>query len=284
MIGLGSNRLSVCRRGGMSVTQAGRGGMELLAVGRMPSWASPYSAQATAALKAQFPTQWQTIRDYGFAHPALVPFINEDPMLVMSLIEGLGTRTITPGKTRAYIDTHISRTEGTYVKTRACITEWVSENFLFGAMLASSPYNRNYIKAESNGSIQLGFGASCPNSGWRAVLNTVYDIDCFVSKTSAYLHFDNNTVSASGNQTISSNTLKIFSNDYAKNTYPSTFKVYDHFEIYEIDKVTLIADYVPCKHIVNGLLQNGMLDIKSATWEPNANNVGSFTISETPAS
>ena len=28
MIGLGSNRLTVCRRGGMSVTQAGRGGME----------------------------------------------------------------------------------------------------------------------------------------------------------------------------------------------------------------------------------------------------------------
>lgn len=92
MIGLGSNRLSVCRRGGMSVTQAGRGGMEWLAGGRDPILASPYSAQATAALLAQFPTQWQTIRDYGFAHPALVPFINEDPMMVMSLIEGLGTR------------------------------------------------------------------------------------------------------------------------------------------------------------------------------------------------
>ena len=92
MIGLGSNRLTVCRRGGMRVTQAGRGGMEWLAGWRRPSWASPYSAQATAALKAQFPTQWPTIRDYGFAHPALVPFINEDPMMVMSLIEGLGTR------------------------------------------------------------------------------------------------------------------------------------------------------------------------------------------------
>ena len=99
MIGLGSNRLSVCRRGGMRVTQAGRGGMEWLAGGRMPSWASPYSAQATAALKAQFPTQWPTIRDYGFAHPALVPFINEDPMLVMSLIDGLGTRWLVGDET-----------------------------------------------------------------------------------------------------------------------------------------------------------------------------------------
>ena len=80
MIGLGGNRLTVCRRGGMSVTQAGRGGMEWLAGGRSPLWASPYSAQATAALKAQFPTQWPTIRDYGFAHPEIVPFVNENPI------------------------------------------------------------------------------------------------------------------------------------------------------------------------------------------------------------
>ena len=82
MIGLGSNRLSVCRRGGMSVTQAGRGGMEWLAGGRRPRWSSPYSAQATAALKAQFPTQWPTIRDYGFAHPEIVGYMNAAPLLI----------------------------------------------------------------------------------------------------------------------------------------------------------------------------------------------------------
>ena len=98
MIGLGSNRLTVCRRGGMSVTQAGRGGMEWLAGGRMPSWASPYSAQATAALQAQFPTQWPTIRDYGFAHPEIVGYMNayapEDAKIAYSLVEGIGTRWI----------------------------------------------------------------------------------------------------------------------------------------------------------------------------------------------
>ena len=96
MIGLGSNRLTVCRRGGMSVTQAGRGGMEWLAGGRMPSWASPYSAQATAALQAQFPTQWPTIRDYGFAHPEIVGYMNayapEDAKIAYSLVEGIGVR------------------------------------------------------------------------------------------------------------------------------------------------------------------------------------------------
>ena len=90
MIGLGSNRLTVCRRGGMSVTQAGRGGMEWLAGYREPSWASPYSAQATAALKAQFPTQWPTIRDYGIAHPEIVAYMNayapEDAKIAYSLV------------------------------------------------------------------------------------------------------------------------------------------------------------------------------------------------------
>ena len=79
MIGLGSNRLTIARRGGMSVTQAGKGGMEWLGV-RYPSWATPYSAAATAALVAQFPTQWPTIRDYGFAHPEIVPWVNDNPL------------------------------------------------------------------------------------------------------------------------------------------------------------------------------------------------------------
>ena len=99
MIGLGSNRLTVCRRGGMSVTQAGRGGMEWLAGGRMPSWASPYSAAATAALKAQFSAeQWPTIRDYGFAHPEIVGYMNayatEDAKIAYSLVPTLGVRSI----------------------------------------------------------------------------------------------------------------------------------------------------------------------------------------------
>ena len=81
MIGLGSNRLTVCRRGGMSVTQAGRGGMEWLAGGRVPSLASPYSAQATAALLAQFPTQWPTIKLYGQQHPEIVPYVNANPTM-----------------------------------------------------------------------------------------------------------------------------------------------------------------------------------------------------------
>ena len=113
MIGLGSNRLTVCRRGGMSVTQAGRGGMEWLGY-HVPLWSSPYSAQATAALKAQFPTQWATIRDYGFAHPEIVGYMNayapEDAKIAYSLVEGIGTRWL-KGDGVAYIYTDIQATD-----------------------------------------------------------------------------------------------------------------------------------------------------------------------------
>ena len=70
------------------MTQAGRGGMEWLAGYRDPIWASPYSAQATAALKAQFPTQWPTIRDYGFMHPEIVPIVNNAPMTAPYIVVG----------------------------------------------------------------------------------------------------------------------------------------------------------------------------------------------------
>ena len=110
MIGLGSNRLTVCRRGGMSVTQAGKGGMEWLAGGRGPSWSSPYSAQATAALKAQFPTQWPTIRDYGFAHPEYINTLNwavlEDINIMYSLIPELGITRKLVASGNAYVLTN----------------------------------------------------------------------------------------------------------------------------------------------------------------------------------
>lgn len=111
MIGLGSNRLTLARRGGMSVTQAGRGGMEWLAGGRVPSWSSPYSRQAGEALKAQFPTQWPTIRDYGFAHPEIVGYMNayapEDAKIAYSLVEGIGWRYV-EGNNSGYFNTGLN--------------------------------------------------------------------------------------------------------------------------------------------------------------------------------
>lgn len=145
MIGLGSNRLTVCRRGGMSVTQAGRGGMEWLAGGRMPSWASPYSAQATAALLAQFPTQWPTIQDYGVAHPEIVGYMNayapEDAKIAYSLVPTLGVMRLIYGDGTGYFMTDIVLTRDAVItEAKAVYTNNQNANLIFGSYSASSSY------------------------------------------------------------------------------------------------------------------------------------------------
>ena len=95
----------------------GRNQVTYLSRGRYNISLSPYSTEATAALLAQFQTKWPTILDYGFAHPALVPFINEDPMLVMSLIEGLGTRWLV-GTGTGYFDSGVKAMPATTAKCK----------------------------------------------------------------------------------------------------------------------------------------------------------------------
>lgn len=267
MIGLGSNRLSVCRRGGMSVTQAGKGGMEWLAGGRMPSWASPYSVQATAALKAQFPTQWPTIRDYGFAHPALVPFINEDPMLVCSLIPELG-----------YV--RILYSEDGEVNTQWIVTTNTQIDFKFQIVEASS-YGQviaNYID-EQHAKTYIGRDASKTGSlliQFRSMSYEGYNVGSIYNLIEGYLKkqqckLNNNTYTIAGeNGNENTNPLKICKGVKTKSYYVG---VKDNGELKQM--------WYPCKHIVNGELKAGMLDIVNLHWEQ---HTGTASISETPAS
>lgn len=156
MIGLGSNRLTVCRRGGMSVTQAGRGGMEWLAGGRVPSWASPYSAQATAALLAQFPTQWPTIRDYGFAHPEIVPYVNDDPMIVMSLISGLGDRGFLTSDGHSTIDTAHTPTKDVKTHTKFILPS--NDAKIYGSAIS---FNSRTFELYGYGGGEINYGDNC---------------------------------------------------------------------------------------------------------------------------
>ena len=91
MIGLGTNRLSASRLAGLGEARQFRNGQWLEGVG---SWFSPYSAAATAALKAAFPAQWAIIRDYGWEHPEIVGYMNayavEDAKIAYSLVPTLG--------------------------------------------------------------------------------------------------------------------------------------------------------------------------------------------------
>ena len=275
MIGLGSNRLTVCRRGGMSVTQAGRGGMEWLAGGRMPSWASPYSAQATAALKAQFSAeQWATIRDYGFSHPALVPFINEDPMLVMSLIAGLGRRIITTDK-NAYIDTGVKATSNTdcEIDFSGLVNVSGSEHILFGARNGS--WSANYgINGNSLGRNGIyAYYNYDGSTGISLITAAIFKL----AKGKLYINGEERYSKTYNTFSFNLNIYIFGTNNGGTHQYAPVVEV-ARFKIWESD--TLSKELVPFKSATQG---NGMLDLVTLTFHPKQGS-GTLTISETPAS
>ena len=72
-------RETIRRRGGLELTSRVVGGLWVVGQRTVPL-ATPYNAAATAALMAQFPSQWPTIRDYGWQHEEIVPWVNAYPM------------------------------------------------------------------------------------------------------------------------------------------------------------------------------------------------------------
>lgn len=281
MIGLGSNRLTVCLRGGMSVTQAGRGGMEWLGV-RLPSWASPYSAQATAALKAQFPTQWQTIRDYGFAHPEIVGYMNayapEDAKIAYSLVPTLGVRRWIEGDGNQYMDTGVLGNSSLNLSAEM--------NVVFRSGNAVALGSRN----GGNGRFGMVFIYS---SGWyigvdgadgfikSVSMNTEYNYKSVLG-TSGYTFYENGVQIATGTSTCDSN-LNMFLFAYNYNggrQYQMSGKM-DGCVIKSNN--VIIRNFIPFIHDDNGTKKNGMLDLVGGQFYPNLGS-GSFTISETPAS
>ena len=271
MIGLGSNRLTCCRRGGMSVTQAGRGGMEWLGV-RVPSWASPYSAAATAALKAQFPTQWPTIRDYGFSHPEIVGYMNayapEDAKIAYSLVEGIGTRWLKSDG--AFLNTGVKANGNITLKMQVLYYE------------AQNGYTCTW--GGENGGNQYSMFRSAGTSGYFhcngtnvlvATLNTPWNVEvtprAFIIEGTSYKTYTQGT-----------HNYPIYLFQIMRGGSTSGYSVQksqlSYFQIK--DGNTLVRNFVPFKR--NGAM--GMIDLLTGTFYGNANSSGSFTESiESPA-
>ena len=284
MIGLGSNRLSVCRRGGMSVTQAGRGGMEWLTGGRWPSWASPYSAAATAALKAAFTAaQWQTIKAYGFAHPEIVGYMNayapEDAKIAYSLVEGIGTRWITATGTQ-YIDTGILNNSEISVDVYAQYTTTSQTSFaaLCGAADTASGANRFSIRQISN-LFRCAFGSNGVSYGDKRF--DLLEHRFTLSKVKFTL--DESTWNINDNTPYTGSTnIYIFTEDIIGSMTDRMAKA--NIKYFKMSNSgTKVREMYPFIRKINGVDTCGMIDVLSGTFYQNAGS-GSFTISETPAS
>lgn len=265
MIGLGTNRLSASRLAGLREARQFRNGQWLEGEG---SWFSPYSAAATAALKAAFSAaQWAIIRDYGWEHPEIVGYMNayavEDAKIAYSLVEGIGTRWI-QGDGAAYIDTLVEVTDDitATLKIRNCQSNRQSvfgptggNQWLYSFMVAED-YWRYY--PNGNGRWQLPL-SSAPKEGVSEV---------YLSPTSMKINGYEATWQNDAGAT-------------AAGTY-CLFKGYGGICLVDFAKAVVGSsrDMVPYKK--NGAM--GMIDLLTGTFYGNANSSGSFSESiESPA-
>ena len=285
MIGLGSNRLTIARRGGMSVTQAGRGGMEWLGY-RVPSWASPYSAQATAALKAQFPTQWPTIRDYGFAHPEIVGYMNayapEDAKIAYSLVPTLNTIRTLNGVVGAYINTGVYANQDTGFDITLIPTD--SSNSTCGMFSGSTSGN------------DKGLECYYWSSAWNIISNNAFatGVSVYVDKIQRITRlgadwsvYVDGELKASGTHakasTFTSNSPICLCTLNRNNSKSYQGKPRYIKAVIMQDGGAVLREMYPFIRKINGVDTCGMIDVLSGTFYQNAGS-GSFTISETPAS
>ena len=237
--------------------------------GRCYYIASPYSPEATQALKAAFPQYWTAISDYGYAHPALVPFVNEDPMLIVSLVE--------VGKTRWLVGDGVARIElGTMTLTAAAEIE-------ADIMATKNGWNTPFgLNSWGNG-YGIFYNQDYTIRPWWASNNYNATIaGCtWAENTRSHIkmkagYFENNGT-VFYNQTITKTNQTAMFYLYRCGGNSNFFK--GGLGAVRLQDKSQGVDFHICPFTRNG--ENGMLDILSGTFHPNANTQGTFTIAIT---
>lgn len=221
---------------------------------------SPYSGAATGALTAAFPTQWPIIRDYGFSHPEIVPYVNayatEDPKIAYSLVPTLGKRYLTVpqgsgkgyknGVTLAYAWSDIGRIDMYFQLVQSISSNGVMLfNRLNGASLTAPYYGVGWNSGFNN--MVVTGGTTYTEEGERS-----YSFTCSNIETYAHMFgWDSGIVHVVR---------------------------FTHISVYGTDKTTKLMEIVP--YIKDG--ESVCLDLLSGSIIRN-NDIGSFTISESPA-
>ena len=283
MIRLDGNSLAAFRGAGVD-------GFSQRVAGCLVHQASPYSWAATAALKAQFPTQWATIRDYGFAHPEIVGYMNayapEDAKIAYSLVEGIGTRWLV-GDGTARIDTgmYLNSTDvDVELKLKSPATLGGNNSYIGILRLVSGSVNGilQLIYYWQNNQISVNVRGSGAGVVIPFTTNTEYAID-YKSSTGAFVINGTSYAVGAVKDTIpdSVGTIPLFSYNY-NGSYTGlsggTGAYKSAYTIIRVGNVT--KHFVPYKK--NGAM--GMIDLLTGTFYGNANSSGSFSESiESPA-
>ena len=284
-------RETIRRRGGLELTSRVVGGLWVVGQRTVPS---PYNAAATAALMAAFPTQWPTIRDYGWQHEEIVGYMNayapEDAKIAYSLVEGIGVR-----KTKTI---NSNRGNGAYIDAGWPFEEGWELTIKFGKMTNDGSSGSQWVPI-------MGSGGYSPSKYNRtAFINTTInklsiDTEYLGNSSSAELYNPNgvNVLKMTATGAVFNGVTLTYGRDgntkieepptphnlflFCSNNSPKTWRGDTEIVAYEFRvNGVLKQGYYP--FIRNGV--KAMIDVVSGVFHPNDNSVGAFDISETPPS
>ena len=261
----------------------GRKQMYFLSRGRYNLSLTPYNREATAALKAQFPTQWETIWDYGFAHPEIVGYMNayapEDAKIAYSLVPTLGVFRCLVFTGTQYINTGVKLSDVAFKQDAYInlLVQWTS--------FASNGYQVNGWLSNP----QIGISVSGGNAKWQnyargtqnLTLNAIYDVRLELDAEKSVLKCDGFNDLTSGHNTASNN-YPFFVGCMTSNGTSGQNFAKETIGRVIIQGETRLREMYPFIRKINGVDTCGMIDVLSGTFYQNAGS-GSFTISETPA-
>lgn len=250
---------------------------------------SPYSNEATAALKVAFSAeQWQTIRDYGFAHPEIVGYINdyapEDAKIAYSLVPTLGVTRWLNATGAQFIDLGITPQGGAV--TIEFLGKYVQQKSSYQAFIGNENTTNNpWIGIVANSkTLGITYG-----NGWTRQFSATIE-----PGTNIDLHYYNpmsgtatltlNGVTSTGTTytfTAINRTLHIFDNHgSASGVYQSLQGSLAYMKYNEVGNGS--RDLIPFIHKDNGTDKYGMIDLLTGTFYPDATGNNGFTISEEP--
>ena len=281
-------RETIRRRGGLELTSRVVGGLWVVGERTVPEKPSPYNAAATAALMAAFPTQWPTIRDYGWQHEEIVGYMNayapEDAKIAYSLVPTLGVIRLLVGSGGAYINsgyqftTNYGRLKMLFVPPtmsgtmQPCGIYTASADRRTMGMYIGTGINGTALQAGSKNTIVPNPTAGVPYEvDFKAANGTVIYTAGGTSGTSTY----NGTIAQASDWYL-----------YAIN-YTQKYQVpigVQYCQLYAGENDEMVIYYIPFIRKINGVETCGMLNLVNGEFKVNAHTSGSFTISETPAS
>ena len=256
---IGNRNITLGVMGGTLITAACYSGGEVFGC-------SPYDAATTAYLKATYPAYWQAIKQFGWDNPQLVPWINEDNDLIVSLVE-VGKERWLKGDNVAYIKTGFIPNDHTGFKELIkAPTTRPSDSTPFGSRAYSD--GRWWWNCSS--------GMECSMCTSQNVYG--YALQEIMELEFNYKESDNGKLNGvvkrqfNGIRPTSYIECYMFTNNLSGSKGWMFQGWIAYVECTEYQNV--VRKYVPCTH--NGAA--GMLDIVNAQWYGNANTSGAFTI------